>query len=150
MDPIPDVGFKVEPAQLALAASEPPRQKRPKLRHPADVRTLQEVYRAGWVAQFKPKDGKPPAPLPGDATLLDGLLEAHGLVECQRLVNAFLSDPDAFLAKQGHRLRLLPAKVDAYRATRAPPRSPAIGYAQPSEFKGEGGDRTHVFRRRNA
>src|SRR5882757_8466762 len=116
--------------QVPLVLDSPPKRKRG-LKHPGDVRAVQEIYRAGWVARFRPADGKAPKPLPGDPSLLDGLLAEYGLVEVQRLVNAFLDDSSTWLKDRGHTLRDLPAKANAYRATRSAP----LPAAEPEDAK---------------
>ena len=58
------------------------------------------------------QDPTPTGPDTRIAQQLGRLMPAEDL---RRVMDAYLADRDAFVVKQGHALRLLPGRVDAYR-----------------------------------
>jgi hypothetical protein len=75
---------------------------------------------AAWVDVNRAAGNPDPVPDGPDTRAAKGLAgHVQGgqltLDELRGLLGAFLADGDAFLAKQGHALRLLPGRVNAYR-----------------------------------
>lgn len=82
----------------------------------AELERLLEGYRRAWVARFSPADGQAPTVEAADRVPLQKLLKTHGTDAVSTFVDRFISDPDPFLAKNGHRLRHIGSRLDAYRA----------------------------------
>ena len=115
-----------------------PDQKKQKKEKPATVapadsqlsmeaKTLCEEYRAAWVASRRPEDGKPPNVSQGDWYQVRVLVKRFGVEEVRQLVQRYLDDPEPFLVRNGHALRYLGAKVDAYRARNVPQTRAQLG-----------------------
>jgi hypothetical protein len=117
---------------LALELMPPPRDARKSV-EPArpDVERIMKLYKAKWVTTFRPHDGQPPNCTKADWRQLHLLVAQYGADQTRRFVLHYLDDSDRFLEKLGHPLRMLPSRVDGYRATRRPQAAQRDGWQEP-------------------
>lgn len=124
--------LKPDPKPKQLALKEPKKPGRPKASQ-AEVREVVKHFEDRWVALMRPEDGKKPAVNSADWGQTSSLIGTFGVETAKRLVDRFLEDRDPFLMKQGHQLKHLPSRANAYRAR------PVSGktYEVPAELDGE-------------
>lgn len=139
-DTIKDLPAPGGTGQGLLAIQEPPPPPKPK-RPPspereAAIEVLQR-FRARWVEVYRPADGKPPANRESDWGQLGRVVREHGKDAALGFVEAFLADRDPFLVSEAHALRLLPGRIDKYRATHRPTPTPRARPAtrEPPKYK---------------
>jgi hypothetical protein len=135
----PPVKPEVEqPAFALVEPAKPPKPRRVRKPAPQGLQAGIEHFVKRWVVVKKPADGLPPTLQDADVQVLIGLLRAHPLSTVTAWIDRYLVDDDPWLAKQGHTLRHLGRRVDAYRATKQQGRDLTRGYAPAPEGVPEG------------
>jgi hypothetical protein len=110
---------------------------------PNDSRLVVEAWEAGWIARFKPTDGKAPPATGADYKNAKGLIATYGLQKTIELVSRFLDDTDRWVAERGHMLRDLPSRVARYAKGDGPLFK--HGNTAPSANFAEAGDKTAEY-----
>lgn len=105
---------KPDPKPLPLPL-EPKKKGRPKASRD-QVLELVQLFERRWVEIMRPRDGQKPIVESADWGQASRLIGSVGLPAAKDLVERFLADRDPFLLRQGHTLRLLPSRANAYRA----------------------------------
>lgn len=98
-----------------------------------------EHYKRVWLASRLPLDGIPPKVATPDYEAARSLLRRFGEAAAIGLVDRYLTDADPWLVKQGHQLRLIGSRVDAYRAQAKPPPAREAIPVLPHVAQGQGG-----------
>lgn len=101
----------------ASRTRKPRRPPKPKIEQPSARPRWQEIiaaYDDTWKALHS-VDGKGPSLDRPDTSALARVYDRLGVDETISLVKRFVSDTDPFIARRGHILRDLPARINAYR-----------------------------------
>lgn len=119
LDPPPPLALVPPPKEDPKPPKQLPLDKATKGRPKASrdqILELIQLFERRWVEVMRPRDGKKPIVESADWGQMSRLIGAVGLPAAKELVERFLADRDPFLLKQGHTLRLLPQRANAYRA----------------------------------
>lgn len=128
-----EIGWMERTGKAAKAEAPAPVEPKPKQKvkrqrkakaasaeKPSDDEPKSEKYNGGWlwgrwVDLHRSKGNVDPAPLGRDVAAAREIAKAIPQEECMAVLEAYLDDLSAYLLGQGHALRLLPGRLNAYR-----------------------------------
>lgn len=101
-----------KPLELPL---DPAKKGRPKADR-GQILELIQTYERRWVEVMRPRDGGKPIVGKADWGQSSRLIGTYGLPASLGFLERFMTDRDPFLVKEAYALRLLPSRVNGYRA----------------------------------